>query len=170
MKELSIIIPAYNEGERIAKTLGDYIRFFEDKYQKDFEILVILNGCKDNTLKVVQRYSKKYPQIKYKDIKEAIGKGGAIIEGFKIAEGDLIGFVDADNATKPAEFYELIKNKDERYDAIIASRWLKESKIPVKQPRLRIFLGRCYNFLIRLLFRLRLKDTQCGAKYFQKNL
>lgn len=168
MIRLSIIIPAYNEEKRIANTLQEYLEFFSEIYKKDFEILVILNGCKDNTLDIVKGYEKRYPQLKYEDIKEAIGKGGAIIEGFKIAQGKLIGFVDADNSTKPSEFYDLVKNMDEKHDGVIASRWLKESKLPIKQPKSRIILGRSYNFMVRLLFRLKLKDTQCGAKLFTK--
>src|SRR3989344_8345313 len=96
---LTIIIPAYNEERRIGKTLDDYCRFF-NKIKLDYKLLVLLNGCKDNTLDVVKKYKKKHSKIEYKNIKEAIGKGGAVIEGFKIANTDLIGFVDADNSTE----------------------------------------------------------------------
>ena len=93
---LSIIIPAYNEENRIKPTLQAYLDFFKDK---DIEIIVIMNGCTDNTLEVVR--SLNSPKINYINIPEAIGKGGAIIEGFKIAKGNLISYVDADNSTKP---------------------------------------------------------------------
>ena len=63
--KLSIVIPAYNEEKRIKPTLNDYVSFFTKKYGKDFEILVILNGCKDKTLDIVKETSKKYHQIKY---------------------------------------------------------------------------------------------------------
>lgn len=160
---LSIIIPAYNEEKRIGKTLEEYTKFFKEKFGKDFEVIVILNGCKDNTLSIVKKYD-----IKFKDIKEAIGKGGAVIEGFKIAKGDFIGFVDADNATPSRAFYELYKNINGN-DGIIASRWIKGARIGKKQPLSRRFASRVFNILVRALFRIGVRDTQCGAKLFRKD-
>jgi glycosyltransferase involved in cell wall biosynthesis len=166
MVKLSIIIPAYNEEKRIAKTLDSYSNFFSRKI-KDFEIIVVLNNCKDNSLRIVKKFSKKNKKIRYLDFKEAIGKGGAILEGFKIAKGNLIGFVDADMATPPNAFYDLIKKIDD-YDGVIASRWMKGSKISSKQPLMKRIGSRGFNILVRLLFNLKFKDTQCGAKLFKK--
>ena len=165
MKSLSIVIPAYNEEKRIARTLDAYSKFFSGNV-KDFEIIVVLNNCKDNTLEIVEKFSKKSKKIKYLDFKRAIGKGKAIIEGFKVAKGNLIGFVDADMATSPSSFYDLIKNMN-GYDGIIASRWIKNSKIKEKQPLLKRIGSRGFNFLVYLLFDLKFKDTQCGAKLFK---
>ncbi|MBI5391537.1 glycosyltransferase, partial [Candidatus Woesearchaeota archaeon] len=85
--KLSLLIPAYNEEKRIGKTLSLYLPFLTKKLQKEYELLVVLNGCKDNTLSAVKPFMKKYPQLRYKNIPQAIGKGGAIIEGFKLAKG-----------------------------------------------------------------------------------
>ena len=144
------------------------MKFFSKKI-KDFEIIVVLNGCIDNTLNIVKSFIKKNKKIRYLDFKEAIGKGGAILEGFKVAKGDLIGFVDADMATPPQAFYDLIKNIN-NYDGIIASRWLKGSKIKEKQPLLKRFGSRGFNLFVRIFFNLKFKDTQCGAKLFKKGL
>ncbi|MEM2956104.1 MAG: glycosyltransferase family 2 protein [Candidatus Pacearchaeota archaeon] len=164
--KLSIIIPAHNEEKRISRTLEDYGKFFSKRYKKDFEIIVILNGCTDNTYNIVKKFKKKYSQIKYLDFKQA-GKGFAIIEGFKIAKGNLIGFTDADDSTNAEEFEKLISNiKD--YDGIIASRYLKESEVFPKQSFKRIVVSRIFNFLVRILFRLPYKDTQLGAKIFKR--
>jgi glycosyltransferase involved in cell wall biosynthesis len=165
--KLSIIIPAHNEEQRIGKTLKDYITFFQKKYRKDFEIIVILNGCTDNTLETVKKASKKYKQIKYLDFKQS-GKGFAIIEGFKVAKGDLIGFVDADCSTKPEAFYDLVMNI-KSYGGIIANRWMRESRVYPKQPLIRRIASRTFNVLVRVLFGIRSEDTQCGAKLFKKD-
>ncbi len=77
----SIIIPAKNEEKRIGRTLERYIRFF--RKAGSFEIYVIMDGCTDNTLGVVQRLAKMHPQLKYKSFRKALGKGGGIIEGMK---------------------------------------------------------------------------------------
>lgn len=165
MVKLSIIIPAYNEEKRIERTLIEYTNFFSKKLK--FEIIIVLNGCKDNTLKIVSKFSKKNKKVRYLNFKEAIGKGGAILEGFKVARGNLIGFVDADMATPPSAFYDLVKNIN-NYDGIIASRWLRGSKIGIKQPLVKRIGSRGFNFLVRLFFNLKFKDTQCGAKLFKK--
>jgi len=165
--KLSIIIPAYNEEKRIEKTLEEYYLFFSEKLGDDYEIVVILNGCRDKTLGIVDRLSNRRKNIRYKEFKEAIGKGGAIIEGFKTAEGELIGFVDADGATKPETFYELVKNIN-GFDGVVASRWIKGAIIKKKQPVSRRIASRGFNLLVRLLFMINLRDTQCGAKLFKK--
>ncbi len=100
MEKLSIIIPACNEENRIQNTLDQYIVFFTKNY-KEFELILIPNACKDKTEEIVREYGENNPNLKYKIVKEKIGKGGALIEGFKIATGDIISFVDADNATSP---------------------------------------------------------------------
>lgn len=167
MAAVSIVIPAYNEEKRIGMTLEDYCTFFEGKLGKSFEIYVVLNGCHDRTLDIVRDYAKRFRQIKYLTINEAIGKGGAIIEGFKIAEGDYIGFVDADGSTTAKSYYELYE-KIENNDGIIASRWIKGARVPVRQTLMRRIASRSFNLLVRVLFGIKLVDTQCGAKLFTK--
>lgn len=165
--KVSIIIPAHNEEKRISETLERYVEFFKRKI--DFEIIIVLNACEDNTPKVVEKYGKKFKEIRVLDFKEK-GKGFAIIEGFKDAlsrENDLIGFVDADLATPPEAYYDLIENIKEN-DGVIASRWLKDSVIKTKQTTLRKITSRGFNFLTKGILFLPYKDTQCGAKLFKR--
>jgi len=173
---VSIIIPAYNEERRFKefRTLERYSQCFEEKRLageiEDFEILVVLNNCKDNTLQVVKDSEKKFKEIQHLEFKQG-GKGFAIIEGFKDAlkrKNDLIGFVDADMATSPEAYYELVKNINEN-DGIIASRWLKESKVS-KRSFSRKILSVGFNFAVRSLFMMSYKDTQCGAKLFKREV
>lgn len=162
--KLSIIIPAYNEGRRIEKTLEDYVSY---KWKYPVEILVILNGCKDNTLDVVSKFAKKHRIVKYINLAKA-SKGYALITGFKLATGDLIGYVDADNATKPKEFSKLIDNIN-GYDGVIGSRWVKGAVVRVKQSLARRIASRGFNLLVRTVLGLRFYDTQCGVKIYRKN-
>ncbi|MFA5173803.1 MAG: glycosyltransferase [Candidatus Pacearchaeota archaeon] len=170
MKKISIIIPAHNEEKRIDATLERYGEFFSDlnKKKKEYaEILVVINNTTDNTEGVVKIMSKKYPIIKFLNLKPK-GKGFAIIEGFKdsLAKNfDLIGFVDADMSTNPEHFYWLIKSINKN-DGAIASRALKESKVKMSLKRKITHKG--FNFLVRILLFLPYKDTQCGAKIFKR--
>lgn len=165
---LSIIIPAHNEEKRIKETLEEYSEFFSKK-KIDFEILIVLNACKDKTLDVVKNAEKKYKEIRHIEFKEA-GKGFAIIEGFKDSirkNRDLIGFVDADMATPPESFFDLYAKIDE-VDGVIASRWIKGSRIAIKQSLLRKLMSSGFNFLVRSILFMPYRDTQCGAKLFRK--
>ncbi len=167
MESLSLIIPAYNEEQRIGKTLDNYSSYLSSKF-KDFEIIIVLNGCKDNTLKVILDYKNKYPKtINYLNFTDPIGKGPAVIEGFKFANKELIGFVDADMSTPPEAFYDLILNLKEN-DGIVASRWTRGSIIPVKQKITRRIVSRVFNIMVRILFNIKISDTQCGCKLFKK--
>lgn len=164
IKELSIVMPAYNEEKRIGITLDKYTEFFDKKI--DYEILVVLNGCKDNTLDIVKEYAGK--NVSYINITEAIGKGGAVIEGFKIVNGNYIAFVDADSSTEPDQLFAIyneLKNNCE-YGAAIGSRWMKGARIKKYQPLKRIIASRVYNFLVRIILSMPYKDTQAGAKVF----
>ena len=97
---LLLLIPAYNEERRIEPVLRDYAQFFGKNYSGKFQLVVVLNGCTDNTLGVVRRIVAEFPAVlRALEFKEPIGKGGALIEGLKLASfGDLIGYVDADGA------------------------------------------------------------------------
>ncbi len=174
MEKLIIVIPAYNEEKRIAKTLEEYGKFFTNLKNKkiiDSEILIVINNTHDKTESIVKTYQKKYKIIKYLNFKQG-GKGFAIIEGFKEALKDnnssLIGFVDADLATLPNSFYDLAKNIG-RYDGLIASRYINGAKVNPKQSLSRISVSRLFNFLIRVLFLMPYRDTQCGAKIFKRD-
>ena len=125
-KLLTIIIPAYNEEKRIGNTLDKYINYYQSD---DIEFLIVLNGCTDDTLSIVNVFKDKYPnRIRIINISDAIGKGGAVREGFKNTESDLMGYLDADCSTSPEEFKKIIDGINE-CDGTIASRWKKGSKI-----------------------------------------
>jgi glycosyltransferase involved in cell wall biosynthesis len=165
---LLLLIPAYNEERRIEPVLRDYARFFKENYRGKFQIIVVLNGCTDNTLAVVQKVAAEFPAVGSLEFKEPIGKGGALIEGLKFAPlADLIGYTDADGATPPHAFYELLKHIGEA-DCVVGSRWLPDSVIHQEQVSRRKFASRVFHLIVQLLFRLNIHDTQCGAKVMKR--
>ncbi|MGH7950432.1 MAG: glycosyltransferase [Limisphaerales bacterium] len=161
---LLILIPAYNEEARIEPVLRDYAEFLGKNYSGKFQIIVVLNGCIDNTLGVVQKVAAQFPAVRALEFKQPIGKGGALIEGLKLsAHADLIGYVDADGATPPAAFLDLVK-KIGAADCVIGSRWLPGAVIHQSQTSHRQFASRVFHFIVQLLFWMNIRDTQCGAK------
>lgn len=165
--KLIILVPAYNESERIAPVLRDYANYFRKEYDGSFEIVVVLNGCSDNTREVVEAEAKEFSEIRQIEFKDAIGKGGALIEGLKLAEEcELIGFTDADGATDPGSFIRLVKLCGE-HDCVIGSRRLPDSRIHQTQPTNRIAASKIYHMIVEFLFGMKIQDTQCGAKMFR---
>ncbi len=167
--KVCIVIPAYNEEQRIEKTLEAYAEYFAQKEGKT-TFLVVANNCKDNTVGVVQKIQKKHKNIELLDLKPG-GKGFAIKEGFKWAlewDYDLIGFVDADMATLPQHFDELI-TASATTDGAIASRYAQGANVSPKRPFLRKLGGKFYNWMLRTRLGIEFKDTQCGAKIFSKD-
>jgi glycosyltransferase involved in cell wall biosynthesis len=165
---LLLLIPAYNEERRIEPVLRDYGRYFQEHYHGKFQLVVVLNGCKDNTLGVVQRVAEDFPAISALEFQEAIGKGGALIEGLRLAPlADLIGYVDADGATPPHAFHDLVKNIG-GVDCVIGSRWLPGAVLHVEQSGRRQFASRVFHLVVQCFFLMNIRDTQCGAKVMRR--
>ena len=163
-----LLIPAYNEENRIEPVLRDYARFFQKEYDGKFQLVVVLNGCRDNTLGVVQLVAKEFPSVGWLEFKDPIGKGGALIEGLKLAPmANLIGYVDADGATPPHAFLDLIRHIDGA-DCVIGSRWLPGAVLHQEQSGKRQFASRVFHFIVQFLFRMNIRDTQCGAKVMRR--
>lgn len=160
--KLSIIVPAYNESKRIAKTLRTIVSYFKNT-NNSYELLVVDDGSKDGTKEVVE--SLMISNAKVLGYGENRGKGFAINFGVKHARGEWILFTDADNSTPIEEFSKLAAEKAD-YQVIIGSRYLKESNIVVKQSKLRILLSRIGNILSQVILLPGIKDTQCGFKLF----
>lgn len=173
--KLSIIIPAYNEENRISNTLKTYWHFLEQKKREEnieFELLVVINGTTDSTPLVVLQLQKMMPEILIIELHDG-GKGFAIAQGFKNAlsrANDLIGFVDADMATSPQAFYDLVKHIN-GYDGIIASRYMIGSQVSPPRPFIKRWGSKLFfESSTKLLFGIYYYDTQCGAKLFKRTV
>jgi glycosyltransferase involved in cell wall biosynthesis len=165
---LLLLIPAYNEEARIEPVLRHYADFFQKGYSGRVRFIVVLNGCRDNTLGIVQKVAKDFPAVGWLDFPAPIGKGGALIEGLKHTDGaDIIGFVDADGATGPEAVLKLIPYL-EKTDCVIGSRWLTASVLHKKQPKFRQFVSRGFHLIVECLFFLHIKDTQCPCKLMRR--
>ncbi len=160
----SLIIPSYNEEERIIPVINNFLDSFSD-----IEIIIVNNGSSDNTVNLINKTYKNNNKIKLLDFKQKLGKGGAIIKGMNIAKGDFIGFSDADQAVMPDDFKKLIKYL-KFYDCAIGSRRVKGTDITIKQSLKRRISSKVFNIIVNLMFDLKIKDTQCGAKVFRKQI
>ena len=163
---LLLLIPAYNEESRIGPVLEAYAKYFLNSTTVSIRIVVVLNGCRDKTLQVVQAAEQRFPSISHTEFPAAIGKGGALIEGLRLASvADLIGYVDADGATSPKALVELVRELDNpAIDCAIGSRWIPGAVIRHLQPSQRRFASRLFHVFVEAFFGMGIRDTQCGAK------
>ena len=165
---LLLLIPAYNEERRIEPVLRDYGLYFQKNYSGKFQLVVVLNGCRDDTVGVVRRVVKDFPAISLLEFHDPIGKGGALIEGLKLAPlADVIGYVDADGATPPAAFHDLVRRIGPA-DCVIGSRWLPGAVLHQVQTGRRQFASRVFHLIVEFFFQMHIKDTQCGAKVMKR--
>ncbi len=167
-----LLIPAYNEKERIGPVLRDYAEYFRENYAGEFCAVVVLNGCRDDTLGVVKKIAEEFPEIEPLNFDEPIGKGGALIEGFKRAaeaKAVLTGYVDADGATPASAFHELATRcAAGEADCVIGSRWMKGSVLHQSQSPLRRVFSRGFHTIVSALFWMGIRDTQCPAKVMRR--
>jgi glycosyltransferase involved in cell wall biosynthesis len=162
---LSIIIPAYNEAERIPKTLLDIDKRLEGA-EYSYEILVVNDGSKDNTAEIVRSMTKVVSNLKLIDLRDNAGKGGAVRQGMLLATGKIRLFTDADNSTSIDHFNAMMPLFKEGYDVVIGSRAMKGSKLDPAEPIYRQIPGKLGNLFIQALLLPGIWDTQCGFKAF----
>ena len=171
MYSLSIIIPLYNEERRIFKSLTKIKKFINQNKKKKIEIIFVSDGSSDQTNKIIDFFIKKNKRIcKFNFIKYSknIGKGHAVKKGVLKSKNSWILMCDADMSVDPKQFNEWFKSKKiiNNKTAYFGSRSHKKSQI--KASIIRIFLGIFFRLLIKILFNIKLMDTQCGFKVFHK--
>jgi hypothetical protein len=117
----------------------------------------------------VQSVAAEFPEIQFLDFRDPIGKGGALIEGLRLfPTADCLGYVDADGATGPAAFLQLVDLLPGA-DCVIGSRWLPGSVLHQSQPWMRRRFSRIFHAIVQFLFWMNIRDTQCPAKVLRRS-
>lgn len=163
--EVTVVIPAYNEERRIARTLESVHAYFSGKPWSR-EIIVVDDGSRDNTVAVVEGLGRSIPGLRVISYRPNRGKGYAVKQGVEASRGRYILFLDADGSTPIGEFDKFHPCLQDA-KVIIGSRYLADSNVVIKQPWYRVMIGRFANGLIRFFILDGVRDTQCGFKAFQ---
>lgn len=164
MPELSVVIPAYNEADRLGPTLLRVLEYLRAE-GLDGELIVVDDGSEDGTAELARGVD---PAVQVIELGENRGKGAAVRAGMLAARGEQVLFSDADLATPIEEFPKLQAHLARGCDIAIASRGLPESDIRVRQHPVRELMGRTFNVVVRTLAMSGIKDTQCGFKLFTR--
>lgn len=165
---ISVIVPAYNEENRIVKSLIEIDNYLKDKFNT-YEIIVIDDGSLDGTKRVVEGLKKDVPNLKIISNTKNTGKGYSVKKGVLSSRGELILFTDADLSTPIEELEKLKKELKNGFDIVIASRASKMSRVLKRQNIVREYMGKVFNFFVRLIVVKDFRDTQCGFKLFRRD-
>jgi glycosyltransferase involved in cell wall biosynthesis len=166
--ELSIVIPALNEEQRLPKTLGTINKYLHSS-GRNAEVIVIDDGSRDRTPEVVDEMQKLCPVIRRISNPTNHGKGFAVRQGMLEARGEIALFTDADLSTPIEEAEKLLAAiRDDRCDGAVGSRALDRSLIQIHQSATRELGGILFNRFVRWITDLNFSDTQCGFKAFRR--
>lgn len=166
--DVSVVIPAYNEAQRITSSLLRIEEYFR-RQKFSFEVVVVDDGSSDKTCETVLAASAKNPTVRLVRNDRNRGKGFSVRHGVLEAKGEVVLFTDADLSAPIEESDKLIHViREEGIDVAIGSRALNRQLIGVHQPWWREQSGKVFNFLVRLLLGLPYIDTQCGFKAFRR--
>lgn len=162
------MIPAYNEEQRLPKTLNQVGQWIRSRNLAFYELLVIDDGSTDGTAAVVEAYARTNACVRLIRNPGNRGKGYAIRNGMLAARGEWILYSDADLSTPIEELDRLYQGATKQNAAIaIGSRALDRSLVSVHQSAFREYSGRFFNLVMRLITGLAFDDTQCGFKLYQ---
>lgn len=167
MPQYSIIIPAYNEGARLGKTL-DRVLTYVAAQNWAAEVIVVNDGSRDRTPDLVREYARTNPCLRLVENPGNRGKGYSVRNGMLNANGDLLLFSDADLSSPIEESPKLFAALQAGTDVAIGSRWLQPELQTQRQSLLRQFYGRLFNLALWVTLGLHFKDTQCGFKAFTR--
>jgi dolichyl-phosphate beta-glucosyltransferase len=168
--DISVIIPAFNEENRITKTLEEAYTYLSSRQFK-FEIIVVNDGSVDGTVNVIISFAKSHPGVRLISLTKNQGKGAAVREGILASNAELVLFTDADGSTSIKELERLeAALKNSAADVAVGSRALKSEETSIRARIFRKILGRVFNLAVNILAVPKIKDTQCGFKLFKKEV
>lgn len=190
--DLSVVVPAYNEEQRLPKMLDEALLFLENRCRHSksylnstenpytsltftYEIIIVDDGSTDGTSKCALRYQKKFGASKVRLLKmpENRGKGGAVKAGVLESRGDYVIFADADGASKFSDIEKLEKfmyrNNSSKLLIAVGSRAHLEQQAAAERSLFRTILMKGFHLLVWICCVRTIRDTQCGFKMFNRN-
>jgi dolichyl-phosphate beta-glucosyltransferase len=166
---LSVVVPAYNEEQRLRSTIEQIARYLDDK-QESYELIIVDDGSSDGTRVVMDEAAARHKAVRLEALPHNRGKGRALATGVAAARGSEVLVTDADLST-PIEELEKLRAALARGAGIaIASRSVRGSRVEVKQPPYRVLMGKIFNLVVQVVLLPGLWDTQCGFKLFRSEI
>ena len=163
---VSILIPAYNEEDNIAYTIGRIQKRFA-LHQINYEIVVVNDNSIDKTKEIISQLSQKDPRIRLVENSPPFGIGNAIKKGLSEYQGDYVMIAMADASDSPRDMIKYIRTVTKGYDCCFGTRWCPQAKV-IGYPPHKWFLNRFANWFIQILFRLSYNDITNAFKCYSR--
>ena len=165
--QLSVIIPSFNEAERLPPFLTDVRAYLDDRYADSHEVIIVDDGSTDGTADALGPWTTDWPNLSTLRHPSNRGKGAAVRTGMLAARGRLLLFTDADGATPIDQEAKLAEAIDAGADLAIGSRLLAADGVTRRRTKGRALAGRAFAALARRMLGIAVLDTQCGFKMFR---
>ena len=166
---LSVVIPAYNEEQRLPGTIEQIERYLDGR-GVTYELILVDDGSADGTRQVMDEAAARNPRVRVEALPSNRGKGRALAAGVAVARGDEVLVTDADLSTPIEELEKLEAALKAGAGVSIASRSVKGSRIEVQQPIYRVLMGKAFNLIVQIALLPGIWDTQCGFKLFRADV
>jgi len=166
---LSIVVPCYNEEQRLPRTIEQIERYLEGKHL-EYELIVVDDGSADGTRMIMDAAAERNPSVRVEALAHNRGKGRALATGVGVARGDEILLTDADLSTPIEELEKLQAAIDSGAGVAIGSRAVRGSRVEVSQPVYRVLMGKAFNLIVQAVLLPGIWDTQCGFKLFRADV
>ncbi|KPJ53501.1 MAG: glycosyl transferase [Dehalococcoidia bacterium DG_18] len=161
MTTVDVVIPVHNEEGVLSHSINTLRQFLEKNLPHRWTIIIADNASTDKTWRIAQALSQEHPDVAAIHLNEK-GRGRALRNAWLKSAADVVSYMDVDLSTDLAAFPQLIQEIDNGYDVAIGSRLLPDSS--VKRSFKRELTSRSYNLLIKVMFRTKFSDAQCGFK------
>jgi dolichyl-phosphate beta-glucosyltransferase len=166
---LSVVIPCYNEEQRLPRTIEQIERYLDGKHAS-YELILVDDGSTDGTRLVMDTAAERNGSVHVEALPRNRGKGRALAVGAAAARGDEILVTDADLSTPIEELDKLQTAIDDGAGVAIGSRALRASRVEVSQPIYRVLMGKGFNLIVQAVLLPGIWDTQCGFKLFRADV
>lgn len=160
--EISIVMPAYNEEANLERTVRECMEMLETN-EISGEVIVTNDGSRDGTLKILERLNGEFENLRYIDLKENLGYGGAMMKAVNASKGEYIVTIDSDGQFDIRDVPQLLAKTKEGYDCVTGYRRKKKDTLP------RVIANWGYNLLVRLLCGISFRDAQCALKVYRRD-
>lgn len=166
---LSIVIPCYNEEQRLPRTIEQIERYLDGNHAS-YELILVDDGSADGTRLIMDAAAERHSAVRVEALPHNRGKGRALATGVAVAKGAEVLVTDADLSTPIEELNKLQAALDNGAGVAIGSRALKGSRVEISQPLYRVLMGKTFNLLVQAFLLPGIWDTQCGFKLFRADV
>lgn len=166
MRKISIVVPFFNEEKIIREKIHE-INKYCDKHFNNYEIIFVNDGSSDRSGEIVKKFIKPFSNLHIITYEKNYGRGEAIRKGLRVANGEVVGYIDSDLEIK-LKYIDVVLKNISQYDIIIASKFVKNAIVDT--PKIRRVSSELYNKITKLLLNSKISDHQAGFKFFKKDV